>query len=452
MTKHPNLIYRAACLLSGVLALGACQKEYFDPGKYKELIEQSFPVDNPDPNHTWTTVHEVNINLNMLSVDAYDVYVLTANPETDSSARRLHHAMLSGSIRQSLKVCCPLQTRALWVVAIDSRGQAICMGQSVGASTEQLTMNMGEGANVPLSKDELRAFGEQDYTYCFEENFPATGDWDFNDLVMGVELDRTYGNGGTQPDTLIITTRLRAVGSMSSIAAAMRLRGVTLTQVEPKYVSDNAYEYYRYGGDIVPSNKDRQLGVKIEETSDEYRDVYVPLFNDAHYAISRSEDNTGAAVRIYYNTRTAEDLANDPVGKVSGLTVPPVVAEYRILFRPQYRDVLNSFNLTDLDLFIVTNYNGGYFETHTVPYKISEVIYKYISGLSYESYNKNYPWALLLASEFQYPKEGTAVGSLHENIYGGAYQMPNHGFADWAQQRTSARDWYLYPDEAGIYK
>lgn len=448
-----NLMQKTACLLMGALSLAACQKEYFDPNKYNQLVEVSFPVDHVDEGHTWATVHEVSLKVYLTDEAAYDVYVLTGDPVTDVSAKRIHHVRLSGNSVQQFKVCCPLNATQLWVTTIDSQGQMVRSSTTINGAIDQATVSMAEGKATELTLAQLLKYlSKQDYTFCFEENFPTTGDWDFNDMVMAADIDRGYGNGTTEPDTLIVTTTLRAVGSTGAIAAAMRLRGVTLSDVEPHYVARNAFPYYKYGGAFLKEDPNCKLLEKTAESKAEYRDVAIPLFNDAHYAISGREDNTGAVVRCYYNTRTAADLAAEPSGVTSGLTVEPITAEYRVLFKPEQREKLNSFNMTDLDLFIITSYNGAFFETHTVPYKTAEVVYQYMTADNYEAYSKNYPWALLVAANFQYPKEGTAIGSFQENVYGGAYQIPGHCFADWAQHRGTARDWFLYPDETGIYK
>ena len=85
-------------------------------------------------------------------------------------------------------------------------------------------------------------------------------------------------------------------------------------------------------------------------------------------------------------------------------------------------------------------------------YKADEVIHQYINGANQEVYSKNYIWALLVATDFRYAREGKVIGTLGAYGYDGAYCTPSHSFFDWGRDRYNARDWYLYPDNTNTYR
>ena len=67
------------------------------------------------------------------------------------------------------------------------------------------------------------------YTYCYEENFPEPGDYDFNDVVMRLSMERT----GKKEMTIEVT--LTAVGASKALAGALRLVGYRYEDIDSKW-------------------------------------------------------------------------------------------------------------------------------------------------------------------------------------------------------------------------
>ena len=348
---------------------------------------------------------------------------------------------------------CPTVLSELWIAIVDAAGEVKEARIAVGTNEVNITADLSNAYLRGSTPAMLAGVSPQPYTFCFEDAFPQPGDYDFNDLVMGVQLNKRYAANTTDPDTLIISTNLKAVGTVNPIGAAMRLKGVNTAVVGTTYEAEDTYPYYKYGSSFVPTTEGRKFIEKTSEVNPANRDVCIPLFCDAHYAISKgSMDNAQQVVRCYYNTMTDEDMAEVATTGKLGMKVGTVKREFRVLFHQSSRASFNDFNMMDLDLFAVTSYNGGYFETHTMTYKADEVIHQYINGANQEVYSKNYIWALLVATDFRYAREGKVIGTLGANGYDGAYCTPSHSFFDWGRDRYNARDWYLYPDNTNTYR
>ena len=94
-------------------------------------------------------------------------------------------------------------------------------------------------------------------------------------------------------------------------------------------------------------------------------DLVIPVFNDAHYFISGGATQAALPVRNLYNTVTdKEDL--------SGVAVSPKTQTFK--FAVNDATLFNNFSVSDIDLFILEEYNAGVLEVHTIPYKTAELI------------------------------------------------------------------------------
>ncbi len=81
--------------------------------------------------------------------------------------------------------------------------------------------NPGEGDG---DTDNVYQEGETlPYTYMFEDNWPARGDYDMNDLVIAVELRNTTSGAKTQSTQVVAT--LYAVGATKVLGAGFQLDG-----------------------------------------------------------------------------------------------------------------------------------------------------------------------------------------------------------------------------------
>ena len=262
--------------------------------------------------------------------------------------------------------------------------------------------------------------------YCFEDNFPTPGDYDFNDVVLTVT---PTVNG----KTLTIKVSLDAVGGTETIAAAMRLVGVKNSDLD-SYTVTNAfpsidgmgwgasYHNIEHSDGFVPGGQEPNLT----------DNMVIVLFKDAHWAINPENANSGGPDRVFYNTVEPGDFYTN--------NVTPTTATYTLVFKET--EIANKMLAENLyDVFIVEPYNGAYWEVHTVGYKTAQVITpaKPEPGYS-QAYGNNMPWAIKVSGDFKYPYEWKAITN--------AYQT----FGEWAKDSNNAKDWYEHPTSGLVFE
>ena len=269
--------------------------------------------------------------------------------------------------------------------------------------------------------------------YCFEDNFPQMGDYDFNDAVL--TLTPTI-----EGKKVTLKVSLDAVGAMEQIAAAIRVKDVKMSDIASYQRDGNFDEGYPSTGTKIIRSSEILLpdGMKYNGLTD----VVINLFSNAHWAIRHEMATDGSIKAWFFNTVKRGDsyeyYEND---------VPPAVVTYT--FEMNSEAAAQKFCEANLDVFIVEQYNGGFWEVHTVPFKTQDVLADY--GADKSMYNDNYPWAICVPGDFKYPIEWQAIGS-STRIMRVAYGRSGHSFADWAEDHTSATDWYLYPTEGLVYE
>lgn len=262
--------------------------------------------------------------------------------------------------------------------------------------------------------------------YCFEDNFPTPGDYDFNDVVLTVTPT-------LNDKTLTIKVSLDAVGGTETIAAAMRLVGVKNSDLD-SYTVTNAfpsidgmgwgasYHNIEHSDGFVPGGQEPNLT----------DNMVIVLFKDAHWAINPENANSGGPDRVFYNTVEPGDFYTN--------NVTPTTATYTLVFKET--EIANKMLAENLyDVFIVEPYNGAYWEVHTVGYKTAQVITpaKPEPGYS-QAYGNNMPWAIKVSGDFKYPYEWKAITN--------AYQT----FGEWAENSNNAKDWYEHPTSGLVFE
>lgn len=272
--------------------------------------------------------------------------------------------------------------------------------------------------------------------YCFEDNFPQVGDYDFNDAVITVTPTISGKN-------VTLRISLDAVGASELIAGALRIKGLR---------SGDIVSHTREGNmdEGLPSNvgdrtiaTDEDILPRSMTTTD---DIVLPLFNNAHWSLGRTIDANGSVRSWFYNTVKRGDSYDSYLNDVE-----PAVVTYHFELTDEAKTAF--FTEQYLDPFIVEGYNGTNWEVHTVPFKTEEVLSDYSTGVN-RAYTDNFPWAICVpGNSFKYPIEWQSIGSFKENDgIDGAYKEPGHSFAEWARDRRQATDWYNYPTKGLVYE
>ena len=267
--------------------------------------------------------------------------------------------------------------------------------------------------------------------YCFEDNFPTPGDYDFNDVVLTVTPT-------LNDKTLTIKVSLDAVGGTETIAAAMRLVGVNSSDLVSYTVTKAFPSIDEMSWGATYHNIEHSDGfVKEGENPNNTNNMVIVLFKDAHWAINPENDNSGGPKRVFYNTVEPGDFYTN--------NVPPTTAIYTLVFNDE--DKAKSMLAKNLyDVFIVEPYNGSYWEVHTVEngFKTLQVITPTKPEGYSQAYGDNMPWAIMVSGDFKYPYEWKSITN--------AYKEPGHSFAEWAENSSTATDWYKYPTSGLVFE
>lgn len=438
MKKNKSLFFVG---LTAIMAAATSCKEanLFNEEDYIGIVESSFPVQNIDPIHDWSTARKYSFRVGINYTGSYKLKFYSENPAM-SSARVLNTCYVEGNRTYSLLVTVPSILDKVYVSIVGEDGLQRTKHLSITTAINDVVFSEATSADEIVSDASKQADIPHTFTFCFESNFPQPGDYDFNDAVMGVQIDKTMENGNKY---ISIEVKQRAVGTTARVAAAMRLSGIRASQVEGtsyERTGDKYYFFSQYGNqDMLP---------KFGETNDFFTmlnatDLVIPIYNDAHYFISDGTTVAALPARYFYNTIIREE------GKVEsemGMDVSEKTQTFR--FAVNDDDIFRNFSINDLDLFILEEFNGSVFEVHTQPFKTAEVFSEWankrVDGGG--PYNNNYPWALLVEGEFRYPVEGLNIGKSRGNVIGGAYL----GFAQWAQHRNVSKDWYNHPQSSDV--
>ena len=316
-------------------------------------------------------------------------------------------------------------------------------------------MTTYNGANVTLSDEgcgaayagtpdeEERPEVPQSFRFCFEDNFPDAGDYDFNDVVLTVKPT-------LNEKTLTVQVSLDAVGATKNIGAAMRLIGVKSEDLESYSVSNGFPSPEGQGLGDYKNIETSETFLKENQAPNNTNNMVIVLFKDAHWAMNPVKTDNGGVWRYFWNTVERNDAYEH-----KKYTDEPPTATYTFVFKEA--DKANQMLAEYFyDVFIVEPYGGGYWEVHTVQngFKTAQVVTPIKpDGAAYErAYGNNMPWAIMVSGDFKYPLEWHSIGKNKNGEMSGAYCEPGHAFPEWAADSETATDWYLHPDEELVFQ
>ena len=424
-------------LLLVVMLVSSCrERDLFDPEAYQELINDSAPISNIDPDHTWnlTTSYTVAVEL-PADADVQYVQILDGDPNTQSGVEILAEQKGKAGSRHTLFFYAPLCQKTFYAAQVTTAGT--CLVKAFDAGETSVVLDDGLISQESSFKEPVY----QTYTYLFEEEYPKPSeDWDFNDVVLRIRKLRS-----TATDEIRLKMTLAAVGATKQIAAAVRLVGYDYDDIASVTIEEG-----RSFNDIsVAYNQERTLikssDLLLEGENDE---AVLNLFEDAHWVMSPrlTSDGTGV-VRMFYNTRRT----------VNGTTSAQMRAKertYVIKFRKTSQ--LDRFTLENLDPFIIEDFNSGKWEVHTHDFKAAGVLHDY--GSNETATSTNMVWALKIPSgSFRWSQEGENLGyykkdeETGQNVLTGAYMTFNHSFGQWVTDHTTNLDWFRYPATGLVY-
>lgn len=426
----------AAILLAALAATSCKDKEYFDKDVYNEIIGEAFPVTDIDPYHDWRTVTSgttaISVGSDYTGNCTISVYFET--PGADSRTLMVASGSVppGGTLRTAFSY--PAAQRVFYIAATGPDGLRVTRQGEILDGTLGASFSAAEAASMgspaPDGQQEAPRFGIR---YCFEDNFPLEGDYDFNDIVLTV-------TPAIEGSNVTLKVSLDAVGTTNQVAAALRIKGLSRSEIVSSAMEGD-FDF----NNGKPQSSFTIIGSKeylLPDGTNHTGDVVINLFDDAHWALSHTVEADGSVRRWYYNTVRGSSPSDAGYADVS-----PTSVTYR--FTLSSPEAAMKFVAENMDAFIINNSNGSYMETHTRPFKTSEVIFNYFDDPS--AYDAPYIWALQLPGTFLYPLEGGMIGSDRKGVFSGAYQIPGHSFSEWATDRNTATDWYDYPQKRLVY-
>ena len=420
IVMRKSLIISTITGVSIILGITSCEKNVYDEKRHEELIHYYSAVDSVDQQHMWQLSQIKTLRYQVpLGAKYEQLRVYTANPLSDSKAEIMSQVYVSGGQSGVLSINVPYQLTTLYAALVDDNENLVV----TSFPSSQINIDFTDATTGKAAE----SFKPQTYTYLFEENNPEPGDYDYNDLVLRISQQRT----GEKQITINVT--ISAVGASKMIASCIRLVGYRFQDIDSVYTTTG--KSFNDGINTQMLYFHKETDFLIEGRSHE---AVLNLFCDAHWAMAFNlSADYGLFQRKKYNVST---ITSDDYQLRATRTLSYVI---------DFKDgsSLNNFTFDTLDPFIITDYNGGVWETHTEQFKSAQVLHEYFVPSF-----KDLPWAFMVPqADFLYPLEGYEIGYKKKTESGkvamfGAYATIGHSFGEWAENHNSFLDWYLYPD------
>ena len=405
----------------------SCSRNVFDEGEYREIIKNLSPVDTVEANHNWIlTSSKVLLVTPPVDEPVERISILTANPKEDGKAKVVGEAYVITGNRATLSITYPITMNTLYAAAVTSDGYYTI------TSFKPASTSIIDFSN-PIVVHERIAYDPQPqmFVFCYEDEYPEPGDYDYNDVVLKISHLRTGEK------ELRFTVQLAAVGATKQVAACLRLVGVNYNKIESvKTVGDQSFNVtngQEFPEQMRTVQKDASMLLQAQNG-----DAVINLFMDAHWA-------TGDALNTEYGIMQRKHYN---VAKGTSADYQMMVPR-EITYIVTFTDALNldGLSLGEIDPFIIAEYNSSKYETHLYAFRHAQVLNPY----PYPDI-QNLPYALAIPYEdFRWILDGCTIGFMIEGSTFGAYDRSGHSFGEWSMDHTKALDWYLYPKENQVY-
>ncbi len=420
-----KLFVTIVVLLAGMMTLVSCNNEMFEQEVYDKIVTQVFPIDPIDSTHTWnsSTQRTITVRINGNIENMEKVQILNYNPDENNNAEILAELSYPEEGNSYIMYFATPEILTKFYAAIKTTDDKYYIAPFTSSDSQVSFTN----------KTALDYDGELDYlayTYCFEENFPEPGDYDFNDCVMRISIQP-----GDNTNQVKMKVTLAAVGATKPIAAAVKIKNFSYDQIEKVEIEDGKPfdDEYPLTKGLIRDASTLQKGQNEEPV--------IRLFEDAMWCLAHNNaDNVGELTRYKINVNNEED-------EKTYKNYEPVTKTYIITLKESVASITQNFTLEYLDPFIVIQYNNNNWETHVYKDRLAKVLYDY-----YFLASTHITWGLCVPTGyFRWPLEGVVVGTYKDGVLSGAYRDYNHSFGQWAAKKSTSKDWYLYPSETSVF-
>ena len=422
--QYTGKILMAMGLLSGLL-LTSCGKDVFNEDDYNKIIEEASPVDSVDAKHTWElTQDRIYVVEADANVGTKSVLILSDNPLTALNVEVMAQCDIEDGGRAMMAATVPTRTSELYAALVDINERYTVVSFPVETTVVNFSNVKSTSKQQPLKARLV----QQKLVYCFEEEMPEPGDYDYNDVVL--RLSREVVNSRH----LKIEVELAAVGGSKQLAAGLRLVGYQAEDIDSVTIEGGGS--FDLGGSHydVPLEK---MATPLFESSSLLQagrngEAFLYLFEDAHWAMG---DDLDVFNQVFQRKRyNVSKLYGDDY-----MILPTRTETYHVYFKSNAN--VNGFTPGMFDPFILSPYYGAVWELHCYRDREAQVTREYSLTKS-----KNLPWALMIPyASFRYPLEGVNIGFYKNGALFGAYMNIGCSFGEWAMDRTKCLDWYTSP-------
>ena len=425
LVKGSQIIHIPCLLLTACLMTTSCNKDMFDEEFYNQIVEIAQPVVGIDQSHTWvmSTTHYITVQPGAFT-GMERLLILSGNPAAKESATVLGSYPLTGEDKEYVSFVAPTIQTSFYAALVDANGTYTLAAFT--ANDRSVDFSNPVATRVSINE---RLVGQQTFTYCFEDEMPQPGDYDYNDVVLRISHERTA------KDQITLNVTLAAVGTQAQVAAAIRLVDFKYNDIVSVTTVDNESFDDGYKKSAIPFiDGDDNLLAGIDSVA------VINVFEDAHWATDViGYASEGFLPRYMYNVskNTSEEFE----------MMTPRTISYVITFKNPL--LLNYFTMESIDPFVIVEYNGILMENHaTYRYRNQTVLHEY----SQPQGAVILPWALTVPSgSFRYPLHGEHIGYAKNGALFGSYMTTGHAFGEWASDKNKSTDWYNYPTNNMVY-
>lgn len=409
----------------GSLMLTSCHKDVFDEDDYNRILDEASPVDSVDAKHTWELTQD---HIYVVEADVHigvkSVLILSDNPLTALNAEVMAQSAIEDGGRIMLAATVPTMTNELYAALVDDKDRYTVVSFPVGTTVVNFS-----GVKSVYSQKPLKArLVQQKLVYCFEEEMPEPGDYDYNDVILRLAREVVDSRH------LKIDVELAAVGGSKQLAAGLRLVGYQAEDIDSVAIeSGNSFDMGGYYHD-VPLEKTASPLFQSSSLLQAGRngEALLYLFEDAHWAMG---ENLNVVNQIFQRKKynVSKSYSDDL------MILPTRTETYHVYFKADQN--INGFTPAMFDPFVLSPYYGAVWELHCFRDREAQVTREYTLTKS-----RKLPWALMIPyASFRYPLEGVNIGFKKNDGYFGAYMNRGCSFGEWAEDRNKCLDWYTSP-------
>ena len=422
--QYTGKILMAICMLGGLL-LTSCHKDVFNEEDYDKIIDEASPVDSVDAKHTWElTQDHIYVIEADVSVGAKSVFITPDNPLTAYGTEIMAQGAIADGERIMLAATVPTRMLELYATLVDANGMYTVVSFPVATTV----VSFSAARDTNKQKSPKAVLSQQKLMYCFEEEMPEPGDYDYNDVIL--RLSREVVNSRH----LKIYVELMAVGGSKQLAAGLHLVGYQAEDIDSVTIEEGGS--FDLGGSRYDVPLEKMASPLFESSSllqaGRNGEAFLSLFEDAHWAMG---DELDVANQIYQ--RKKYNVSKSYVGNY--MILPTRTEIYNVYFKAGQN--INGFTPGMFDPFVLSPYYGTVWELHCYRDREAQVTREYTLTKS-----KKLPWALMIPyASFRYPLEGVNIGFKKNGALFGAYMNEGCSFGEWAEDRTKCLDWYTSP-------